>query len=145
MKKVVLLLAIFLLVGCTNNKLFNLTDKYYNKGEFIDISANDIKEDESFILYTYNNFCVLPVHCENIFKEVMEKYKIDVLSMPFDVFKNTYFHKEVKYAPSILIVKKGDIVAYLDANSDKDLEKYQNITKFEEWLKEYIYLEKTTE
>ena len=145
MKKVVLLLVIFLLVGCTNNKLFNLTDKYYNKGEFINISAKDIKEDESFILYTYNNFCVLPVHCENIFKEVMEKYKIDVLSIPFDDFKNTHFHKEVKYAPSILIVKNGDIVAYLDANSDKDLEKYQNITKFEEWLKEYINLEKTTE
>ncbi len=145
MKKVVLLLVIFLLVGCTNNKLFNLTDKYYNKGEFINISAKDIKEDESFVLYTYNNFCVLPVHCENIFKEVMEKNKIDVLSIPFDDFKNTNFHKEVKYAPSILIVRNGDIVAYLDANSDKDLEKYQNITKFEEWLKEYINLEKTTE
>jgi hypothetical protein len=144
-KKVVLLLVIFLLVGCTNNKLFNLTDKYYNKGEFINISAKDIKEDESFVLYTYNNFCVLPVHCENIFKEVMEKHKIDVLSIPFDDFKNTHFHKEVKYAPSILIVRNGDIVAYLDANSDKDLEKYQNITKFEEWLKEYINLEKTTE
>jgi hypothetical protein len=144
-KKVVLLLVIFLLVGCTNNKLFNLTDKYYNKGEFINISAKDIKEDESFVLYTYNNFCVLPVHCENIFKEVMEKNKIDVLSIPFDDFKNTNFHKEVKYAPSILIVRNGDIVAYLDANSDKDLEKYQNITKFEEWLKEYINLEKTTE
>lgn len=142
MKKVVLLLIIFLLVGCTNEKEFYLTDKYYNKGEFIEILPNDIRSDESYLLYTYNNFCVLPVHCENIFKEVMEKYKIDLLSMPFDDFKNTAFHKEVKYAPSVLIIKNGEIVSYLDANSDKDLEKYQNITKFEEWLKEYIYLEK---
>jgi hypothetical protein len=143
-KKIILLIVIFLLVGCSNNKEFYLTDKYYNKGEFIEVKEDELNSNESYLLYTYNNFCVLPVHCENIFKQVMEKYKIDILSMPFDTFKNTSFHKEVKYAPSILIIKNGKIITYLDANSDKDLEKYQNITKFEEWLKEYIYLEKTT-
>ena len=141
MKKIVLLLAIFLLTGCAN-KLFYLTDKYYNEGNFIKVSANEINTDESYLIYTYNNFCVLPVHCENIFKDVMEKYKIDVLSMPFDEFKNTEYHNEVKFAPSILIINNGKIVSFLDANSDKDLSKYQNTEEFEKWLKEYIYLEK---
>ncbi len=141
MKKFVLLITIFLLVGCTNNKEFYLEDKYYHNGDYINVSSSDIKDNESYILYTYNNFCVLPVHCENIFKEVMEKYKIDVLSIPFDDFKNTSFYQEVKYAPSILIVKKGELISYLDANSDNDLEKYQDTTKFEEWLRKYIVLE----
>ena len=141
MKKIVLLITIFLLVGCTNNKEFYLEDKYYHNGDYINVSSSDIKDNESYILYTYNNFCVLPVHCENIFKEVMEKYKIDVLSIPFDDFKNTSFYQEVKYAPSILIVKKGELISYLDANSDNDLEKYQDTTKFEEWLRKYIVLE----
>ncbi len=141
MKKFVLLITIFLLVGCTNNKEFYLEDKYYQNGDYINVSSSDIKDNESYILYTYNNFCVLPVHCENIFKEVMEKYKIDVLSIPFDDFKNTSFYQEVKYAPSILIVKKGELISYLDANSDNDLEKYQDTTKFEEWLRKYIVLE----
>lgn len=142
MKKIVLLIAIFLLVGCTNSKKIYLTDKYYNKGDYISVTKDEIKTDEAFILYTYNNFCALPVHCENIFKEVMEQYKIDVLSIPFDEFKNTDYHEEVKYAPSVIIIKNDKIISYLDANSDKDLEKYQDTTKFMEWLKEYIYLEK---
>lgn len=142
MKKVLLLIVIFLLVGCTNNSKFYLTDKYYNNGDYIKVTPDEIKDNESLILYTYNNFCALPVHCENIFKEVMEKNKIDVLSIPFDDFKNTKYHSEVKYAPSVIIIKNGDIISYLDANSDKDLEKYQNTTKFEEWLSKYIYIEK---
>ncbi len=142
MKKVLLLIIILLLVGCSNEKEFYLTEKYYNNGDYISVLASDIKDNESYILYTYNNFCILPVHCENIFKEVMEKNKIDVLSIPFEEFKNTSFYKKVKYAPSVLIIKNGEIVAYLDANSDNDLEKYQDTTKFEEWLKNYIFLEK---
>lgn len=144
MKKIILLITIFLLVGCTNQS-FYLTDKYYNNGDFISIKASDINVDESFILYTYNNFCALPIHCENIFKEEMEKYKIDVLSMPFDEFKNTNYYKEVKYAPSILIIKDGKIIDYLKADSDKDYDKYQKVDVFHEWLEKYVILSKKAE
>ncbi len=143
MKKVVLLIAIFLLVGCSN-KVFYLTDKYYNNGEFINVVAADINYNESFIIYSHNNFCSLPIHCETIFKGVMQKYKLDFLSISFDEFKKTSFYDEVKYASSVIIVKDGKIKAYLDVNSDDDLEKYQDVIKFEAWLKDYIYLEKTT-
>ncbi len=144
MKKILLLIAIFLLVGCSNNKAFYLTDKYYNKGDFIEVKEEDINYDESFVLYTHNSYCALPIHCETIFKGVMEKYKIDFLSMTFEDFKETDFYKKVKYAPSIIIVKNGEIITYLDANSNDDLEKYQDVIKFEEWIQKYIFLEKTT-
>ena len=142
MKKLVLLIIVFLLVGCTNNKEFSLTEKYYNKGELISITADEITSNESFILYTYNNFCSLPIHCENIFKEVFEKNKIDALSIPFDEFKNTTFYQEVKFAPSIILIKDGIIVTYLKADSDKDYDKYQNVDEFEKWLQKYIVLNK---
>ena len=143
MKKIVLLLAILLLVGCSH-KTFYLSDKYYHNGDYISVTSNDIKslDNESYVLYIYNNYCNLPIHCENIFKDVMDKYKIDFLSMPFAEFKKTSFHNKVKYAPSIIIIKNNDIIAYLYANSDKDYDKYQNTEEFEKWLKEYIYLEK---
>lgn len=146
MKKIVLLIiTIFLICGCGKKELFYLNDKYYNNGDYVNVTSNDIDYNNSYLLYTYNNFCALPVHCEDIFKEVMEKYKIDILSIPFNDFKNTNYYKTVKYAPSIIIVKNGEIVSYLDANSDKDLDKYQNTDKFINWLKEYIYLEKNNE
>ena len=62
--------------------------------------------------------------------------------MPFDEFKDTYLYDTVKYAPSVIIVHKGKVVAYLDAENDDDLKKYQDTLEFKDWLSNYIYLEK---
>lgn len=145
---VILCLSSLLIIGCfdktkekDNTGKIYLTDIYYNKGNFIKIKNSDISnfKDKTYILYTYNNYCTLPVSCEGIFQKFMDKYKIDFLSIPFGEFKETEFYNTVKYAPSIIIVKNGSIVSFLDANSDDDLEKYQDVDKFEEWLNNYIH------
>lgn len=138
------LFCIICLTGCNSNKQIYLSDKYYNDGEYIEITNDDLenKKDETYILFTYNNYCSFSVPCDEIFKEVMKKYKIDVLSIPFEEFKNSNFHKQVKFAPSVIIVDKGKIVAYLDPESNDDLDKYQDSNKFEEWLDKYIYFNK---
>ena len=148
MKKIVLLIAIFLLTGCILNKTekFYLNDEYYNKGDYISLDSSTLEsiKDNSMIIYTYNNFCNLPIHCENIFKEVMNKYKIDFISIPFAEFKKTSFYKDVSYAPSIVIVNNGKVVNYLKADSDNDYDKYQKSDVFEKWLNDYIYFSKET-
>ena len=144
MKKVVLfIITLLLITGCKEKQIekFHLNNKYYNEGKFITIKNLDDLKNDSYILYTYNNFCTFNVPCEDIFKSYMEKYKIDFYRIPFDDFKKTSLYKEVKYAPSIILVKDGKIVEYLDANSNKDLEKYQDTKKFEEWINKYIYTE----
>ena len=73
----------------------------------------------------------------------MKKYKIDFVSIPFEKFKKTSYYYQVRFGPSILIIKEGRIVAYLDPNKDSDLEKYQNEKAFEEWINKYIYLEES--
>ena len=145
---VIICILLLLTTGCTKKinqnddiKRLYLTDRYYNKGNFIQVSNDDLSklDDETYVLFTYNNYCTLPISCENIFKEFMEKYKIDFLSITFEDYKNTKFYDVVKYAPSILIISKGDVIAYLDANSDDDLDKYQDVDSFEQWLNNYIY------
>ena len=141
-----IIVSLLTLAGCgnTNKNAFYLESKFYNKGEFVLVNSEEIKEysKDSFVLYAYNNYCIFPTSCEDVFKTVMEKYHLDFLSMHFDEFKNTSYYEEVKYAPSIIIVKKGKIIAYLDADKDEDLNKYQNVEEFENWLKKYIYLRK---
>ena len=145
---IIICILLLLTTGCTKKinqnddiKRLYLTDKYYNKGNFIQVSNDDLSklDDETYVLFTYNNYCTLPISCENIFKEFMEKYKIDFLSITFEDYKNTKFYDVVKYAPSIIIISKGDVIAYLDANSDDDLDKYQDVDSFEQWLNNYIY------
>lgn len=146
---IIVCISLFLILYGVNNKKidsFYIEDKYYNKGEFIEVNSSDVKKiinkEESFILYVHNNFCAFAIPCENIFDEVIDKYKIDMLKINFDEFKNTSFYKKVEYAPSVIIVKDGKIIDYLDAEDDNDLEKYQDVNSFENWLKKYVKLKK---
>ena len=141
MKKVLLLIITLLLItGCKSEKIY-LSDKYYNEGNYISVKSLDGLEKDSYVLYTYNYYCALKIPCEKVFKEYMEKYKIDFISMPFEYFKQTSFYRKVKFGPSVVVIKEGKIIAYLDADKDEDLEKYQDSKKFEEWINNYIYTE----
>ena len=137
---IVIIGLISLLIINNNSDKIRLSKKYYNKGEFIKVNSSDIEKlkNDTYILYTYNNFCSFSIPCEDIFKEFMNKNKIDFISMPIDEFKNTSFYNIVKYAPSVIIIQKNKVIAYLDAESDDDLIKYQDASEFEKWIASYI-------
>ena len=140
MKKVVLfIITLLIITGCNKNiEKIHLSDKYYNEGNYINIKNLDGLEKDSYVIYTYNNYCSFKIPCEKVFKEYMEKYKIDFYSMPFEYFKKTSLYRKVKFGPSVVIVKEGKVIAYLDADKNEDLEKYQDSKKFEEWINKYI-------
>ena len=152
MKKILIVLLISLtLTGCifskkqNDNKIrFYLSDKYYHTGEFVKVDNKSLEKlnKENFILFTYNPYCNLPISCEKIFEEFMKKYNIDFISIPFSDFKETSYYDNVKYAPSVMIIKEGEVIDYLDANDDKDLQKYQDEKEFEKWLDSYVYFGK---
>ena len=145
---VFLLGMLLILTGCTHKTNQNdgkerlyLTDDYYSKGEYVKVTKEELssRENETYLLFTYNNYCNLSVPCDQIFAKFMKKYKIDVLSIPYEDFKETAFYDTVKFAPSVLIIDKSKIVAYLDAEKDEDLSRYQDADEFEKWLNEYIF------
>lgn len=145
LKKLLLFVSCMcLLTSCSGNKKIYLSNEFYSEGNFKEINNDSINQynNKTYLLFTYNNYCSLPIPCDKIFLEVAKKNNISILSMPFSEFKKTVFYDTVKYAPSIIIVDKGKVIKYLDANKDEDLEKYQDVDKFEKWLNENIYLKK---
>lgn len=142
MKKVVLiLLGLITLCSCQKKQeKFYLNENYYNVSGLKEITKDDILENDNFILFTYNNYCSLAIPCEDIFKEFSENNNIQILAIPFDEFKNTKYYENVKYGPSVLIIKDGNLVAYLNAEKNSDIKKYQDVNEFTDWIKNYIYL-----
>lgn len=145
MKKLLLLvLSIIFLTSCTKKELISIEDKYYNNNSFIESTSTEIdnylNNKESFILYTYNNYCTMKIPCETIFQSFMDNNNISIVSIPFAEFKNTKLSKKIKYAPTVIIINKGKIITSLDANSNKDLPKYQDVEEFTNWMKEHIVI-----
>lgn len=144
-KGLLILLSFILLMGCTKKEELDankvtLDSNFYNKGEFIDIKSEYLinENPNNYILFVYNSYCTLKIPCEDIFKEYMKKEKIDFLSMNIDEYKKTNLYETVKYAPTIIVVQNKKIVAYLDAESNEDLNKYQDVNEFEFWIDKYI-------
>ena len=148
MKKLILIiLTIILITGCKKQNIekMYLEDKYYNESEYMEVTARDIKKlnQETYLVFTYNNYCNLKIPCDTIFKKVMDKYNITILSLPFEEMKRTFIYDKVKYAPSVVIVKQNKVISYLDAEKNEDYNKYQNENEFEKWLSKYIYLNRS--
>ncbi len=153
-KLIIIMIILVVLIGIGSSIMyiyrdkekFYLEDTYYNKGGLKDTTIKEvnnlIKNKKSFILFTYNDFCSFSVPCDSVFEESSNKMNIEILQIPYRDFKKTVLNKKLEYGPSVLIINKGKIVKYLDAEKDNDKELYQDTKKFNSWLQKYIYTQK---
>ena len=128
-KLIIIIVVLVVLIGIGSsimyfskkNEKFYIEDTFYNKGGLQDISINEvnklIKNKKSFVLFTYNDFCTFSVPCDSVFEEASNKMNIEILQIPYRDFKETVLHKKIKYGPSVIIIKEGKVVKYLDAVS----------------------------
>jgi hypothetical protein len=140
---VVVLLSLFIISKIP--KKYYIDSKYYKGNTFVETNGIELDslldQEESMIVFTYNTYCPFKVPCEDVYREFMKKNNIRIVYISFEEFKNCNLYDYVKYAPSIILIKKGRIVQYLDPNSKEDVNRYQDIDEFEKWIKKYIYLD----
>ena len=138
-----LLFSLLLITGCKDNK-FYLEEKYYNNSEFIELSIdnyNELVEDkETFGIYIYQPMCVTSNEFGEVLKEYSENYQLTFYKMPFSLTKETNLKDYIKYYPSFVIIHNGEILDYLDANSDDDTLVYKSVDGFKEWFESYVLI-----
>lgn len=127
-------------------KAFYLEDELYNTSEnYEEISLSKFKklqsDKKSYVVFTYASFCPFKTPSDKIFKSVFKGNKMKLYAIGYDKLKGNDITNKVNYAPSVMIFKKGKLVAYLNAESDDDYNRYQNKKEFKKWLAKYIYLE----
>lgn len=142
----ILLLIIFIYIIYKLNSKFYLNNKYYNNYQYKVVNSKEVEKmlstNDSFVLFTNNDFCIFKVPCDNIFKSVFKDNNMILFYIRFDEFKKTSLYEKVNYAPSVLLINHGKLVSYLNPNSDRDMNVYQDENKFKKWLEKYIYLKK---
>lgn len=152
-KLIVCCFLLIIMTACSEGKTkekeedFYLNDKFYGEANFIEIDAdklNDIIEDKtSFGLFVYQPMCTNSYAFNKVLIDFVNKNQITFYMIPFSEIKNTSLAEKVKYYPSFVIYRKGMVIDYLDAESDKDINTYKNIESFEDWFKSYVRIKES--
>ena len=139
----ILLIVICLLIFINKPvEKFYLEDKYYGNNNLTEINVKTlnklIDDKESFGLFIYEPSCITA----NEFNEVLSSFKkennIEFYKFPFSQIKGTSLEKEIKYYPSFVIYKDGNIVDFLKADDDEDTNRYKNKDDFKNWFFSYV-------
>lgn len=139
-----LISVIIMVIRNLPEEKFYLEDKYYGNGDFTEIEASDLEKlidkNESFALFVYQPACITSADFEQILKDFSDSNNIEIYKIAFSDIKDTSLSKYIKYYPSFTIFNKGNMVSYLDANSDSDLKYYENKDDFEKWFTSFVLL-----
>ena len=153
MKKIfVLIFMLFLVVGCNSSKVnsdnyekFYLDDKYYDESFLKKISSQELIElennkDSFAVLVHIPGACNSDVPFAPLVEDFINTYNITLYEINFKDINNTQIDDYVKYSPSLVIYDKGKLIAYMDANSNDDLQYYKSVDGIKNWFSKYVYL-----
>lgn len=126
----------------TKNVMFYLESKYYGTGIFNEIKSDEltdlIESEESFAIFIHQPMCSASYEFNKILVQFAEENKISFYKITFDEMKQTKMYDDVKYYPSFAIYNEGELIDFLDAESDEDLNRYKYKDEFGKWFNGYI-------
>ncbi len=119
-----------------------LESDFYAKQEVIDINQTEyeqlLAEQKSFVLMVDNPGCITTAKMREMIASFSEDMRFTYYRIMWPEARESSLHNYVKYFPSIVIVDKGKVVAYLQADSSEDAKYYNNATDLQDWLKKHI-------
>ncbi len=109
-------------------KTFRFENELYGDSEAIDIKKDDyermISEKKSFVVMVDKpDFYTTADMCERM-ASFPEDMQFKYYRIMWGEAKESSIHDYVKFVPSVVIVRKGEVVDFLDADSDDDTPKY---------------------
>lgn len=145
--KIVFCILLFMVVGC-KNKMFSLDEKYYKEASLNEIQYKELNKlidnKESFGVFIYQPLCETSSGFESVLNNFIKQYQMSFYKVAYSDIKNIDLGKKIKYYPSFIIYKEGEIVDYLEADKDEDTNIYKNIEDFKSWLSSYVTLPNIT-
>lgn len=138
----IILAGIVLLFFAFPQKSFNLSEENYGTPEFIDIKKDDfsklISEKKSFLLFIDQTACITADGLRDIAVRLSEEKSLKIYHIMWQEARDTTLHEKIRYYPSFAVIREGNLVDWLDADSDEDIDRYKEYHSLLSWLDSYI-------
>lgn len=132
--------ATILIYRATSFEKAVIDSEYVGSTELRIIDAEEyekmVSEGKSFILTSYLPTCT--ARMIKFSQNISEEKNISLFYMDWSDIKKTSLKDVVEFSPSAIIISKGKPIAHLNANSNDDIEKYNNYDVFKAWIEEKV-------
>lgn len=123
---------------------FNLESELYGGSQLKELSVDEfeklIEEKKSFVLIAHMDFCPAETPLTSTAEQLVHDDGFTFYGLKSTEFEKSSLSKSVTYLPSAAIYHNGELVKYLDAESDEDIPYYQSAEGLRNWLNNYINL-----
>lgn len=113
----------------------------WQPGELVDVSAVEyermIAEGRSFLVFVDQGGCHTADRLRGFVEEYSEETGKMFYKIMFSEMKETSLHNEVKFYPSVAVVRDGKPIAWLRADADEDADIYNEYDAFYAWMRKY--------
>ena len=114
------------------------------EGEFAELSKEDyedlIKKKKSFVIFVDQSGCDGADRLRKFSNDYFPESGVKVHKMMFSDLKETTLHEKVKYYPSLVVIRKGNVQAFLRADLDEDVDAFNQYGSFIDWVNQHILL-----
>ncbi len=112
------------------------------EGNFINVDStsyeNLILNKQSFIVVVDQKACVTGVRLRGFIDDYVGESGLKAYRIMFEDMKQTSLYDKITYYPSVAVIDKGKMVAWLDAESNEDKPMFNEFESFNAWLNKYI-------
>lgn len=114
------------------------------EGEFTELSKEDyedlIKKKKSFVIFVDQSGCDGADRLRKFSSDYFSESGVKIYKMMFADLKETTLHEKVKYYPSLVVIRKGNVRAFLRADSDEDADAFNQYGSFIDWVNKHVFL-----
>ena len=121
---------------------FRLDDEYYGESEMIELYKDEyeklIAEQKTFVVMIDKVGCKTTETMRDNMASFPDDLKFKYYRMMWSEVRESSLHEYVKFTPSVAIIYKGKVKAWLQADRDEDSEYFNSAEALKQWLQKYI-------
>lgn len=117
---------------------FEFSPEVYEKGEFREITMDEFEQmiavKKSFLVVPHMTVCPAEFPITDVARRLANENGMTIYGLTEEEFRKTELTEVVKYLPSAALYRDGELIDYLDAEDDGDMEYYKSVEGLKEWI-----------
>ena len=122
---------------------FRLSDEYYGTSEMLTgLTAEEyeklLSEKRSFVVMVDKPGCITTPPMRERMANFPDNMQFKYYQFMWSEAKESSLHNYVTFVPSVAIIREGEVVAWLRADSDEDTEYFNSAEALQAWVAKYV-------